>query len=128
MKIQLLAIALTALNLVLLLFILTQARPTTAQGVVPVLRAQAIELVDDQGQIRAQLSAEPNGETIFRLRDAKGTIRVKLGAAEDGSGLLLLDEATEPGVQMLVKPTGATLTLTGKDGQQQVIRPLPSKD
>jgi hypothetical protein len=123
MKIQLLAVALTALNLVLLFLILTQAKPTTAQSVVPILRAQAIELVDDHGQIRAQLNAESNGETIFRLRDANGTIRVKLGAAEDGSGLLLLDEATGPGVHILVEPTGATLTLTGEDGQQQVIRP-----
>jgi hypothetical protein len=122
-KIQLLAISLAAINLVLLLFILTQARPTVAQDVAPVLRAQTIELVDEQGQIRAQLDTESGGEVVFRLRDAQGNIRVKLGAAEDGSGLLLLDETTEPGVQMLVKPTGATLTLTGQDGQQRLIKP-----
>jgi hypothetical protein len=123
MKIQLLAIALAVINLVLLLFVLTQAESTTAQSVAPVLRAQAIELVDDQGQVRAQLNVESNGEAVFRLRDATGAIRVKLGAAEDGSGLLLADETTEPGVHILVKPTGATLTLTGKDGQQQVLKP-----
>ena len=123
MKIQLLAIVLTVINLVLLLFVLTQAESTTAQSVTPVLRAQAIELVDDHGQIRAQLNVESNGEAVFRLRDATGAIRVKLGAAEDGSGLLLIDESTEPGVHILVKPTGATLTLTGKDGQQQVLKP-----
>ncbi|MBI1879870.1 MAG: hypothetical protein HYR94_16890 [Chloroflexi bacterium] len=123
MKIQLLTITLAAINLVLLLFILTQARPIIAQNVAPVLRAQAIELIDNHGQIRAQLNAESNGEVVFRLRDANGVIRVKLGAAEDGSGLLLLDEATEPGVHILVKPTGATLTLTGQDGQQRVIKP-----
>jgi len=123
MKIQLLAIALTVINLVLLLFVLAQAESTTAQSVTPVLRAQAIELVDDHGQIRAQLNVESNGEAVFRLRDATGAIRVKLGAAEDGSGLLLIDESTEPGVHILVKPTGATLTLTGKDGQQQVLKP-----
>ena len=123
MKIQLLAIALAVINLVLLLFVLAQAESTTAQSVTPVLRAQAIELVDDHGQIRAQLNVESNGEAVFRLRDATGAIRVKLGAAEDGSGLLLNDELTEPGVHILVKPTGATLTLTGKDGQQQVLKP-----
>ena len=123
MKTQLLAITLAVINLVLLLFLLGQAESTAAPGVAPVLRAQAIELVDDQGQIRAQLSAESNGETVFRLRDATGTIRVKLGAAEDGSGLLLLDESTEPGVHILAKPSGATLTLTGPDGQQHVIKP-----
>ena len=123
MKIQLLAIALTVINLALLLFVLTQTESTATQSVAPVLRAQAIELVDDHGQVRAQLNVESNGETVFRLRDANGTIRVKLGVAEDGSGLLLLDESTEPGAQILVKPTGATLTLTGKDGQQQVLKP-----
>jgi len=123
MKIQLLVITLTVINLVLLLFVLAQAESTTAQSVTPVLRAQAIELVDDHGQIRAQLNVESNGEAVFRLRDATGAIRVKLGAAEDGSGLLLIDESTEPGVHILVKPTGATLTLTGKDGQQQVLKP-----
>lgn len=117
MKIQLLAIALTVINLVLLLFVLAQAESTTAQSVIPVLRAQAIELVDDHGQIRAQLNVESNGEAVFRMRDATGAIRVKLGAAKDGSGLLLIDESTEPGVHILVKPTGATLTLTGKNGQ-----------
>lgn len=123
MKIQLLAIALTVINLVLLLFVLAQAESTTAQSVTPVLRAQAIELVDDHGQIRAQLNVESNGEAVFRMRDATGAIRVKLGAAEEGSGLLLIEESTEPGVHILVKPTGATLTLTGKDGQQQVLKP-----
>jgi hypothetical protein len=123
MKIQLLAIALTVINLVLLLFLLTQTGSPSMQRVAPILRAQAIELVDDRGQVRAQLNAESNGETVFRLRDAKGTIRVKLGVAEDGSGLLLLDEMTEPGVHILVKPTGATLTLRGQNGEQQVIKP-----
>ncbi len=123
MKTQLLAISLTVINLILLFFILTQARPLVAQTVAPVLRAQAIELVDNQGQIRAQLNVESGGEVVFRLRDTNGNIRVKLGAAEDGSGLLLLDEATEPGVHILVKPTGATITLTGQAGQQQVIKP-----
>lgn len=123
MKTQYLAMILTVLNLVLLLFLLGQAQTTLAQPVVPVLRAQAIEVVDEQGQLRAQLNAEPSGETVFRLRDGTGTIRVKLGATVDGSGLLLLDETTEPGVHLLVKPSGATLTLTGEDGQQQVIKP-----
>jgi hypothetical protein len=35
------------------------------------------------------------------MRDASGTIRVKLGAGNGGSGLILLDETTEPGVQII---------------------------
>jgi hypothetical protein len=122
MKTQLLTMTLAVINLVLLLFLLGQAQSAAAPGVGSVLRAQAIELVDDQGQVRAQLTVESSGETVFRLRDATGTIRVKLAAAEDGSGLLLLDEATEPGVHLLAKSSGATLTLTGPAGQH-VIKP-----
>jgi hypothetical protein len=49
----------------------------------------------------ARLSVESNGEAVFRMRDAEGTIRVKLGASKDGSGLVLLDERTEPGLHVL---------------------------
>ena len=56
-----------------------------------VLRAEAIELVGAQGQVRAQLDVEPDGEAVFRLRDEQGTIWVRVGASEDGSGLLLLN-------------------------------------
>jgi hypothetical protein len=44
--------------------------------------------------------------------------------------LLLLDEATEPGVQLIARRTGTaerpvttSLMLRGADGQQRVIRP-----
>ena len=57
-----------------------------------------IELVDGRGSVRAQLRVEPAGEVVLRLRDQDGAIRVKLGASRTGSGLLLLNEATEPGV------------------------------
>ena len=57
------------------------------------------------------------------MRDATGTIRVKLGASEDGSGLLLANDLTEPGVHILSKSSGTSLMLQSRDGQQRVIRP-----
>jgi hypothetical protein len=99
------------------------AQAEEAEKVPAVLRARMIELVDERGQIRANLKVEPGGEVVFRLRDAKGTIRVKLGASEDGSGLLLLDDRTEPAVHVLAKPTGTTLTLAEKDKEKRVIKP-----
>jgi hypothetical protein len=122
MKIQRVAVALICTNLVLLLGLLLVGRSAVAQAVSSVLRARAIELVDDRGLVRAQLNVESNGEVVFRLRDANGTIRVKMGASEEGSGLVLIDESTEPGVHMLAKRTGTSLTLK-KGNQQQVIRP-----
>ena len=65
------------------------------------LRAERLELVDSNGKLRGQLFVEESGEVVFRLRDEKGQIRVKLGASERGSGFILMDDQTEPGVQIL---------------------------
>jgi hypothetical protein len=88
-----------------------------------VLRAQAIELVDKQGQVRAQLYLGEDGGGNLRLRDATGTVRVKLGATMQGSGLLLLDQDVEPAIWMAVKHSETTLTLAEKGKEKKVIRP-----
>ena len=93
-----LAVVVTVINLVLLVFLLTQHPSAIAQGDASVLRGRGLELVDATGQVRAQFNVEPGGEAVFRMRDESGTIRVKLGAGAEGSALLLLDETTEPGV------------------------------
>src|SRR5688572_29540210 len=128
MRMQRFAIALTAINLVLLLFTIAQAGRT--QAVDPTLRGRVFELVDDRGQIRSRMSVEESGEVVLRLLDENGTIRVKLGAGEDGSGLLLADETTEPGIHMIARrrgtserPNTTSITLGGEDGQPRVIRP-----
>lgn len=53
-----------------------------------------------------QVKVEPDGAVVFRLKDAQGNIRVKIGAGENGSGLVLLDGDTK----------GFTLSLK-KEGQ-----------
>lgn len=130
MNTQRLPIALTAINLVLLLLTLAQAGPTTAQTVTPILRGRALELVDDRDQVRSRLNVESNGEVVLRLLDENGNIRVKLGADEDGSGLVLADESTEPGIHIIARrtgtserPTTTSITLRSTDGRERVIRP-----
>jgi hypothetical protein len=124
MKVHRVAIALTLLNFCLLLVTIVQTRPVTAQSVAPVLRGRAMELLDEHGQVRAQLTVEPNNnEAVFRLRDSKGTIRVKIGASEDGSALLLLNETTEPGVHILSKRSEVSMTLKARDGRLRTITP-----
>jgi hypothetical protein len=118
-----LAAVVTLLNLVVMVAVLIHARSTDAQPDTEVIRVRALELVGEQGQLRARLNVEPNGEVVFRLLDQAGTIRFKLGAGADGSGMVLLDDETEPGVQILAKPDGPAVTLTGKDGQQHTIKP-----
>jgi len=127
---QRLAIVVTIVNLVLLLVVLSHDRAVVAQGNAPVLRGQGLELVDAAGQVRAQFSIESDGEVLFRMRDAAGTIRVKLGAGDSGSGLLLIDETTEPGVQIIARrsatptrPTTTSINLAGAAGQRRTITP-----
>lgn len=110
---------LTALGAVLgvtLFGIVALDRPAPAERGSSVLRARTIEIVDARGQVRAQILVEPSGEVVFRLRDEAGTIRTKLGASRTGSGLLLLNEDTEPGVQALAgaKPTAVRLQRGGE--------------
>jgi hypothetical protein len=111
------------INLILLLATLAQARAIGAQSPSPVLRGRVLELVDARGLMRARLNVESNGEVVFRLLDQQGRIRVKLGASEDGSGLVLTNDATEPGVHILAKVAGSSLRLANKDGRERVITP-----
>lgn len=118
-----LALALTVVNLILLIVLVTQSRLIATQTVPEVLRVRAFELVDENGHVRAQLNVEPEGGVVFRLRDENETIRVKLGASAEGSGLVLINDQTEPGVHILTDQNGSSLTLTEEDGSQEVIKP-----
>src|SRR5207302_10410860 len=55
MKSQRLAIGLTVINLLLLIFLLAQIRRTRASEVAPVLRGRGLEIVDAQGRVRAAI-------------------------------------------------------------------------
>ena len=129
MKMQRFARILLVLNLVLLALFFTRERVSAAQAIEPILRARTLELVDGHGRVRSRLSVESDGEVILRLFDQAGTIRVKLGASESGSGLLLADETTEPGVQIIARRAPlagrktTSITLTGAAGRQRVITP-----
>jgi hypothetical protein len=117
------AVTLGALNLAILVGAAVQARTAGAQGGEDILRGRALELVDEGGKTRARIGVEPNGEVVFRLLDQEGTIRVKLGAGKEGSGLLLANDATEPGVHILAKATGSSIKVVNKDGRERVIAP-----
>lgn len=128
---QRLGLVLTLFNFALLLLFVVQADLTPAQTAPPsTLKMNAMELVDNQGRIRALLKVEADGEVVFRLFDKNGIIRVKLGAGETGAGLLLLDETTEPAIHMIARQSGATerptttsITLKGANNQSRVIKP-----
>lgn len=122
MKLPPFAIVLTALNVVALL-ILVRTVAVEAQSDAKVLRAQSIELVDENGLLRSRLNVEEGGEVVLRMMDPSGEIRLKLGANADGSGLTLLDDQTEPGVQVLAKPEGPVLKLYGEKNKNLELTP-----
>jgi hypothetical protein len=121
-------VLLAAVCLLLLVQLVSRAAATAEpasgpSGVPAVLRARAIELVDDRGRPRASLEIETGGDVVFRMRDAGGAIRVKLGASRQGSALLLLDERTEPAAHLVVDPGATTLTLARQGGRRLVLEP-----
>ena len=52
MKTQQLLVTLTVANAGMLVFSLSQPHRTAAQDVAPVIRARALEIVDDHGRVR----------------------------------------------------------------------------
>ena len=143
MKTQRLLIALSALNLGLLLFLLAQVEirflgfrflgSAEMISAGSVLRGRALEITDDEGRTRASIrlhpaSVQPDGTTypetvLLRLINSQGTPNVKLAATEDGSGLALSGDANPTHVQILARGTTTSLTLTNKDGQQHSVTP-----
>lgn len=116
---------LTVVNLVLLGSLLVGAAPGgAADSPASVVRAQAIELVDAQGQVRAQLYLGVDGGGNLRLRAPNGEVRVKIGATDEGGGLMFADARTEPAVQLHAGgKSGTKLTLLGSENRQRVIEP-----
>ena len=132
MRIQRIAIGLTVINLLLFMFLLAQIRRTTAQDVVPVLRGRALEIVDGQGRVRAEIlvhGPERVGgklypETVlFRMADQNRRPVVKFTAADTGSVLGLFDDS-QGRVQLNAESdTGNFVKVVNKDGREQVLKP-----
>ena len=145
MKIHRLLIALTILNLGLLIFLLSRitrveaVAPSSSEAVspAPVLRGSSLEIVDDQGRVRASIKIHagdpnfkmPNGKTgypetvMFRLIDPNGRPEVKLGASVEGAGLGFVGETDTTQVLLQTDGPESRLKLTNKDGKQQLIKP-----
>jgi hypothetical protein len=142
MKIQRLLMALTLVNLGILMFLLIQIRPVEANSAAPVLRGHALEIVDDHERVRAAIQVLPAGparradgslsgasgktypETVLlRLIDPNGRPSVKLGVSEQGAGLGLGGESDPTYVVLKAEGADTLLKLTNKDGRQQLIKP-----
>ena len=116
------AILLTA-HLVRPSLISSSAHASQSEKIPAVLRAQSIELVDKQGQARAQLFLGEDGGGNLRLRDGSGTVRVKLGATPTGAGLILFDQDVEPAIWASTDKSSTSLKLAEKGKAQRILKP-----
>jgi hypothetical protein len=133
MKNQRLLLVLTLLNLVLLCGLaLDRVQPALAHpSPLPVLRGRALEIVDDQGRLRATIGVLSSSvvdskrypETVLlRLIDPKSGPVVKIGAASNGGAIGLTDGA-DRGVQVFAHDTGSFVRIVDRAGRERVIRP-----
>jgi hypothetical protein len=134
-KLQRLTIILTAFNLMLLAFVLAQRVPLAAQDVAPVLRGRALEIVDAQGRVRAEIKVLPAQPTVkmpdgttgypeavqLRLISSENSPHVKLVTTEDGSGLVLGGEKGH--MQLLSRQDVPFIKIVSKDGRERTIKP-----
>ena len=147
MRIQRLLIAATVINLGLSIFLIAQIRRVDANagepravdpgGPAPVLRGSSLEIVDDQGRVRASIKIHPSDsnykwpsgkvgipETVMlRLIDPKGRPEVKLGASEEGGGLGLIGEVDTAHLILEAQGIESSLKLRNKAGKELMVKP-----
>lgn len=134
MNIQRMAVFITAINLVLLITLLTKLNPANAhpdKKESQVLRGTGLEIMDNTGKIRASITFQPPTEKdgikypaaiLFRLIDSKGQPVVKIQASEEGGGLSFSNEANGY-IQLISKRNGGFLKIKNADGKEKIIQP-----
>jgi hypothetical protein len=111
------------------------------------IRTKRIELVDDGGEIRALLDADPSGSgavginlfdsggnprvslaiaeddtPTFSLHDESGTLRVWISSGPDGQGIRMCDDKGAPRLQLqLDQSGGADLLMLDQSGANRVV-------
>ena len=135
MKVQRLPILLALVNLALLIFTVAQTRSAATESVPQVVRARALEIVDERGRVRASLNVlpaktEPNGEAyaetvLLRLITERGRPSVKIGASEQAAGISLAGPSNTKQTWMILeaKGTATSLRLKNEDGREQIVAP-----
>ena len=135
MSLQRSLLVLTLVNVAVLIFALATMRPVVAQGVTPVLRGRALEIVDAQDRVRASITVLPAGtsahgdrypETVLlRLITERGRPSVKISTSEEAAGVGLAGPSNTKDTYVILESKGTSSSLTMKDenGREQVVKP-----
>jgi len=137
MRSQRLVIGLVLLNGVLLFALVASSVRSLAAGqpTLPVLRGRALEVVDEQGLVRASIRVhgpetvngrQYPGAVVLVMGDPRGAPGVKLAASTDGAGLGLssgqrLSDGRSVGIQL--HAGDPVVLLIDKDGRERSLRP-----
>jgi hypothetical protein len=127
---------LTVVNLALLALLLARAPKASPMNELPVLRGRGLEIMDDQGKVRASIKIYPTDpkfrtaegrpypETVLlRLIDSHGGPHVKLSSSDDGAALGLGGITNPTYIQIIAARDETFLNMTNKDGRKQSLRP-----
>jgi hypothetical protein len=136
MKLQPILIALTVINLGILVLTYAQLKPAVAAAdIVPMLRGRGLEIVDENGRVRASINVYPAStskdgkkyeETVLlRLITEKERPSVKISASEPASGLSFAGPTgtKQTYVQLISEGQTSFLRLKNEDGKEQLIKP-----
>jgi len=129
--------ALTVFNLGCLLYQATPSQKAHAEDKPGVLRGSGLQIVDDDGKVRASISIAEKNETfqwpdghkgfpetvIFRLITADGKPRVKLTTCEEGSGLMLLGDSDTTHTILSADKKETSLKLRNNEETQKILKP-----
>jgi hypothetical protein len=136
MAAQRLVVALTVANIVVL--VLSAAHlvgPAFAQTEAPVLRGRALEIVDEQGRVRASINVLPAGRSqsgdaypetvLLRLITERGRPTVKIGSAEQASGLSFAGPTGTKDTYVILEARdhATSLKLRNEDGRELIVKP-----
>jgi hypothetical protein len=136
-KLARLTFVFTVVNLGLFVWLVAQTGRASAQDAAPVLRGRGLEIVDDQGRVRASItrygkdsgrSSAYDDMVIFRLHDRAGKPMIKLDTHETvnglkGSGLGLLGASDETQAYIGTDGLNAKVDLKSGDGRRQQLQP-----
>ena len=136
-----LLLALTAANMMMLsaTALMTtrtaRAQEADARGVQPMIRTRGLEIVDDQGRVRAAIKVMPastsargdrSPETVLlRLITERGRPSVKISASEEASGESFAGPTGTSNTYTILeaKGTTASLRLRNEDGKESIVKP-----
>ena len=135
MRLQRFLIALTVVNMLLLVGTLACMHPVAAQRAPDILRGRGLEIIDAGGRVRASLSVlpstkQPNGEmypetVLLRLITEQGRPSVKISTSEAAAGMSLAGPSGTSNTYVIVEAKGSSssVTLKNEDGRSQVVKP-----